>query len=144
MEQAKHGDTVKVNYTGKFEDGTVFDSSAQRGPLEFSIGASEVIAGFERAVIGMSPGDSKGEKIPCEQAYGPHRSELLVKLDRGNVPPDLDVTVGQRLNLTHPDGHSASVTVADVSDDKLTLDANHPLAGKDLIFEIELVEIAQR
>jgi peptidylprolyl isomerase len=135
------GDTVKVHYTGRLEDGKVFDSSEGHGPLEFKIGAGSVIPGFESTVVGMSPGDSKQEKIPADQAYGLHRKELVTKVDRKDIPSELDISLAQQLQVKHPDGQVVRVTVADVSESTVTLDANHPLAGKDLLFQIELVEI---
>ena len=141
MGQAKMGDTVKVHYTGRLEDGKVFDSSQDREPLGFKIGAGSVIPGFESTVVGMSPGDSKQEKIPADQAYGPHRKELVIEVDRKDIPSELDIRLAQRLQMKHPDGQVVRVTVADVSESTVTLDANHPLAGKDLLFQLELMEI---
>ncbi|MGK7954038.1 MAG: peptidylprolyl isomerase [Crocosphaera sp.] len=141
MTQAKLGDTVKVNYTGKLQDGTVFDSSVNRDPLQFSLGEGQVIAGFEEAVVGMSPGDSKSVTIPSEQAYGPYQDELVIVVDEKQMPSDVSVEVGQQLQMRHSSGQAVPVTVTNITDDKVTLDANHPLAGKDLTFEIELVTI---
>ncbi|MFW6264232.1 MAG: FKBP-type peptidyl-prolyl cis-trans isomerase [Cyanobacteriota bacterium] len=142
MAQAKVGDTVTVHYTGKLEDGTVFDSSVGRSPLEFSVGSGQVIPGFEEAVIGMSPGESKTQPIPCDQAYGPHRPEMVLVVDRQRMPNDLEVAEGQQLQLQHPSGQVIPVTITQIQDSQVTLDANHPLAGKDLTFEIELVNVA--
>ena len=141
MVQAQLGDTVKVHYTGKLEDGTVFDSSAERDPLEFSLGEGRVIAGFEEAVVGMSPGDSKSANIPADQAYGPYRQEMVMVVDRQQIPADLSVNVGQQLQIRQKSGEAIPVIVTDVSESKVTLDANHPLAGRDLTFDIRLVEI---
>ncbi len=141
MVQAKVGDTVKVNYTGKLQDGTVFDSSENRDPLQFSLGEGQVIAGFEEAIVGMSPGDSKSVNIPSEQAYGPYQDELVIVVDEKQIPSDLSVEVGQQLQMRHSSGQAVPVTITNITDDKVTLDANHPLAGKDLIFDIELVTI---
>lgn len=141
MAQAKNGDTVKVHYTGRLEDGTVFDSSVSRKPLEFKIGAGNIIPGFESAVVGMNPGDSKEATIPADQAYGPHRDDLTVVVDRKHIPPDVNVRIDQQLQVKDPEGHTTRVTVTDVSETTVTLDANHPLAGKNLIFAIELLEI---
>ena len=138
MVQAKLGDTVKVNYTGKLGDGTVFDSSVDRDPLQFSLGEGQVI---EEAVVGMSPGDSKSVTIPSEQAYGPYQDELVIVVDEKQMPSDLSVEVGQQLQMRHSSGQAVPVMVTHVTDDKVTLDANHPLAGKDLTFDIELVTI---
>jgi FKBP-type peptidyl-prolyl cis-trans isomerase 2 len=142
MTQAKPGDTVQVHYTGKLEDGTVFDSSAERDPLQFTIGGQEIIPGFEQAVIGMSPGESKTEKIPVEQAYGPHREEMVLEIDRQQIPPELEPEVGQQLQIQQAPGQVVPVIVTDISDSSVTLDANHPLAGENLVFDIQLVAIA--
>ncbi|WP_107666417.1 peptidylprolyl isomerase [Cyanothece sp. BG0011] len=141
MVQAKLGDTVKVNYTGKLQDGTVFDSSVNRDPLQFALGQGQVIAGFEEAVVGMSPGDNKSVTIPSEQAYGPYQDELVIVVDEQQMPSDLSVEVGQQLQMRHSSGQAVPVMVTNVADSKVTLDANHPLAGKDLTFDIELVNI---
>jgi peptidylprolyl isomerase len=142
MAQAKFGDTVKVHYTGKLDDGTVFDSSLSGDPLEFTIGEGMIIPGFEQAVVGMSPGDSKTEHIPVDQAYGPHREEMVVVVDRAQMPKELEPEIGQQLQIQQPTGQSIPVVVTDVSTSEVTLDANHPLAGEDLTFDIQLVEIA--
>jgi peptidylprolyl isomerase len=138
---AKHGDTVKVHYTGKLEDGTVFDSSTDRDPLEFTIGEGLVIPGFERAVIGMNPGDSRTELIPNEQAYGPHLEEMVVVVDRQQMPAEIEPSIGQQLEVQQPSGQVIPVVITELSDEAVTLDANHPLAGEDLTFDIQLVEI---
>ena len=142
MTQAKNGDTVKIHYTGRLEDGTVFDSSSGREPLQFSIGSSQVIAGFEEAVTGMAVGEKKTAMIPCAKAYGERNPSMTMVVDRKHVPADIDPEVGQRLQVGSPSGEVLAVTVVDVSDDNITLDANPPLAGEDLTFDIELVEIA--
>lgn len=141
MVQAKAGDSVRVHYTGKLDDGTVFDSSIDRDPLEFTIGDGMIIPGFEQAVIGMTPGDSKTETIPTANAYGPHLEEMIVIVEREQMPPDVEPEVGQQLTIQEPTGQQIPVIITDVSDSAVTLDANHPLAGEDLIFEIQLVEI---
>ncbi len=141
MAEAKQGDTVKVHYTGKLDDGTVFDTSAEREPLQFTIGQGQIIPGFEEAVVGMSEGESKTTQIPSDAAYGPHRDEMIVEVDRSQFPPNLDPEVGQQLQIRQPDGQAIVVTVTDLSDESATLDANHPLAGKDLTFDIELVQV---
>ncbi len=140
MVAAKSGDHVKVHYTGKLEDGSVFDTSANREPLEFTIGRQEVIPGFENAVVGMNPGESKTETIPVDQAYGPRRDEMVITVDRKEIPPDIQLQVGQRLRMSQ-DGHDIIVTVAGITQDSVTLDANHPLAGQNLVFDIELVQV---
>lgn len=141
MGKAKNGDKVKVHYTGKFEDGKVFDSSIEREPLEFTIGKGQVIQGFEEAVEGMNPGESKSAEISAEKAYGPHRKEMVTAVKRNRFPADIDPKVGQRLQLRQADGKTIRVTVTNVSESEVTLDANHPLAGKNLTFDIKLVEI---
>ncbi|GIV96561.1 MAG: peptidyl-prolyl cis-trans isomerase [Herpetosiphonaceae bacterium] len=141
MAQAQLGDTVKVHYTGKLTDNTVFDSSKDGEPLTFTLGSGQVIPGFEKAVVGMQPGETKTTTIPMEQAYGPHRPELMLTVDRGDLPADLEPEVGQQLQVVQPDGTAFIVTITDVSDSEVTLDANHPLAGEDLIFDLKLVEI---
>lgn len=141
MSQAKLGDTVSVHYTGKLDDGTVFDSSTDRDPLEFSLGEGNVITGFEEAVMGMNLGDAKTVTIPSAQAYGPYQPELVMVVEREQFPSDLTVEIGQPLQIRHTSGQIIPVIVADLSDADVTLDANHPLAGQDLIFDIELVAI---
>jgi peptidylprolyl isomerase len=141
MTQAKDGDNVKVHYTGKLDDGTVFDSSVEREPLEFSLGSGNVIPGFEEAIVGMAPGESKTTQIPPDQAYGPTREELVITVEKEQIPTDLSVEVGQQLQISQNNGQVIPVVVTDVSDSKVTLDANHPLAGQQLTFEIELVEV---
>jgi peptidylprolyl isomerase len=141
MIQAKPGDTVKIHYTGKLEDGTVFDSSVNREPLEFTLNGGQVIPGFEQAVVGMMPGESKTQKIPMDQAYGPYRSEMVIEVSRQQLPADLQPEVGQQLQVQQPNGQAVPVFVTEVTDATVTLDANHPLAGEDLTFDIQLVEI---
>ncbi|MEP0829363.1 MAG: peptidylprolyl isomerase [bacterium] len=141
MAQAKLGDRVKVHYTGKFVDGTVFDSSNEREPMEFTIGGMQVIPGFEQAVLGMAPGDSKTEKVACEDAYGLRRDDMIVEVERQYIPKEINPEVGQLLEMQRSDGQTIPVRVTEVSENTITLDANHPLAGKDLVFEIMLVEI---
>jgi len=140
-QMAKTGDTVKVHYTGKLDDGTVFDSSNGREPLQFTIGEGQVIPGFEQAVTGMKPGESQTVKIPVEEAYGPYQQELVLVVGQDQFPADLEPEVGQQLQITQADGKVTVVTVTGISESGVILDANHPLAGKDLTFEIELMEI---
>lgn len=142
MSQAQQGDTVKVHYTGKLEDGRVFDSSVEREPLEFTIGENLVIPGFEQAVVGMNVGDSITATVPSDEAYGPRRDDLLLKVDRGQLPQDMEPEVGQQLEVREQSGRTTTVTIAAVGTQDVTLDANHPLAGEDLVFDIQLVEIA--
>jgi|Deesub1362A_J573_1020465.scaffolds.fasta_scaffold18801_2 FKBP-type peptidyl-prolyl cis-trans isomerase 2 len=141
MAKAKEGDTVRVHYSGFLEDGTVFDSSLERDPLEFTIGSGMLIPGFEEAVLGMDEGETKTVQISAEDAYGPRREELVITISKEQIPPDIDPVTGQELQVRTPNGMVTNVLVTDVTDDTVTLDANHPLAGKDLIFEIKLVEI---
>ncbi len=138
---ASDGDTVRVHYTGTLEDGTTFDTSVGGEPLEFTLGEGKMIPGFEKAVYGLQVGKSKTVTIPAEEAYGPHRDDLVVVVERDQLPPGLDPKVDQQLQMQQTDGRTAVVIVTDVSDTTITVDANHPLAGKDLTFEIELVEI---
>jgi peptidylprolyl isomerase len=139
MAEAERGNTVKVHYTGKLEDGTVFDTSQGNEPLEFTLGENQVIAGFEQAVLGMSEGQAKTTEIPANKAYGQRDERLVTTVDRDRVPDQ--VSLNDRLQVRRPDGKTFVVTVTDLSDQSVTLDANHPLAGKDLTFDIELVGI---
>ena len=141
MQRAKQGDTVKVHYSGKLDDGTMFDSSEGQDPLQFTLGSGQVIPGFEQAVLKMAVGESKNIEIPVEQGYGEYLEDLIYEIDRQQVPSNLDLHVGQRLQMNPKEGQSIIVTVTNLSEQKVTLDANHPLAGKKLFFEIELVEI---
>lgn len=150
MAQAKHGDRVKVDYTGKLDDGTVFDSSectdegceCGSGPLEFVIGEGSVIPGFENAVVGMAVGESKTVHIPVAEAYGPRMEELVAVLDRSEVPAGIEPEAGQQLEVTLQDDSAIPVLVTEVTETTVTLDANHPLAGQNLNFDIRLIEIA--
>jgi peptidylprolyl isomerase len=141
MAQVQQGDTVTVHYTGKLSDGTVFDTSRDRHPLRFTLGKGQLIAGFEKAVVGMSAGDKKTVVIPSAEAYGPRQDKAVVEMDRKNMPQNFIPQVGQRLELTQEDDTNVLVTVTAVTDGTITVDANHPLAGKDLTFEIELMAI---
>jgi peptidylprolyl isomerase len=141
MAQAKHGDTVKVHYTGKLDNDQVFDSSRNQQPLEFTIGAGQIIPGLEDAVIGMQPGETKTTNIRSDQAYGPYQPDKVLEVNRNQFPTDTEPEVGQQFKIRQPDGQAAVVTVTDVVGAQVTLDANHPLAGEDLTFDIELVEI---
>jgi peptidylprolyl isomerase len=142
MTQAKNGDTVKIHYTGKLQDGTVFDSSCNREPLQFDIGSGQVIPGFEEAVTGMKVGEKKTAQIPCDKAYGQRDPGMIMVVDRRHVPTDINPEVGQRLEVGSPGGQLLAVTVIEITEENITLDANPPLAGEDLTFDIELVEIA--
>ncbi len=138
---AKNGDTVRVHYTGRLQDGTVFDSSVGGEPLEFTLGQSQIITGFEQAVIGMQVGESKTVTIPVDQAYGPYDDSMVLEVERDKLPEDLEPEVGMQLQMSQGDGGYTIVTVTEVSETTIKIDANHPLAGKDLTFDIELVEI---
>jgi peptidylprolyl isomerase len=141
MAKAKSGDRVRVHYTGKLGDGTVFDSSAESDPIEFTIGEGQLIPGFEGALVGMASGDKKSVDLACDDAYGPRHDELVVLVERKEFPEGADLQVGQKVRMTQPNGKSFLVVIAEVGEEKVKLDANHPLAGHDLTFEIELVEI---
>lgn len=143
MAKAKEGDTVQVHYTGKLKDGTVFDTSQDREPLSFKIGEQRVIPGFEEAVVGMEPGDTKTEELPPEQAYGEHREDMVMELERDQLPDNLEPKVGQQLQLRMQNGQEVPVVITELAEESVTIDANHPLAGKELVFEIELVEIGK-
>ena len=142
MAEAKSGDRVKVHYTGKLDGGVVFDSSAGRPPLELTLDGEQVIPGFEGALMGMAPGASKTVTMPADQAYGSHDADLVMAFDREGFPEDMNPQVGQILRLEQSEGQAVRVLVVEVSETSVTLDANHPLAGKDLTFDIQLVEIA--
>ena len=142
MAPVKQGDTITVNYTGKLPDGTIFDSSVGRQPIVFTLGKGKLIAGFEKAVIGMSAGQKKTVVIPFAEAYGERRQNAVVEMERKNFPANFAPQIGQRLELTQEDDSNLLVTVAGLTDTHIKLDANHPLAGKDLTFEIELLSIA--
>jgi peptidylprolyl isomerase len=141
MSQAKLNDKVKVHYTGKLEDGFVFDTSANKNPLEFVIGEKKVIPGFEDAIIGMAQGEKKTIKIEAEKAYGPYRKELEIVVKKDQLPPEVKPEIGQQLQIKQKDNQNVIVMITKINGDDITIDANHPLAGKDLTFEVELVEI---
>ncbi len=141
MIRAAQKDTVKVHYTGRLADGTMFDQSPDDRPLLFILGGKEVITGFDEAVEGMYQGESKTVTIPCEKAYGPSKPELVEEVDRGLIGKEVALTVGGQLEITNQDGSKFRVMVRAVSDDRVTLDANHPLAGQDLVFDIKLLEV---
>lgn len=142
MAKAKTGDKVKVHYTGKLEDGTVFDSSVDREPLEFTLGENMVVSGFEQGVVDMEPGENKQITIEPEEGYGEHRGELTVQVRREQIPPEIELEVGLMLEVPLEDGGSQRVIVSELDDENVTLDGNHPLAGKKMIFDLNLVEIA--
>ncbi len=138
----KKGDKVKVHYKGTLADGEVFDSSEGRDPLGFTVGGGQVIVGFEEGVIGMEVGDKKTVNIPCAKAYGEHNAEMVIEAPLEQVPPDLNPEVGMMLEVGGPGGEVLRTKVTAITETHIVLDANPPLAGKDLIFDIELVEIS--
>jgi peptidylprolyl isomerase len=140
MQQAKPGDTVRVHYTGTLRNGAVFDSSRDGEPLEFVVGKGQVMSGVNDAVTGMGVGEERKVTVPAEDAYGPHRDDLTLKVGREQFPPEIEPAVGQQLQMNRS-GQVFRVTVQDVADDAVVLDANHPLAGEDLTFKLDLVEI---
>jgi peptidylprolyl isomerase len=141
MAQAQNGDKVRVNYVGTLEDGTVFDSSLERDPMDFTIGDDQLIPGFQNAVVGMTQGDKKTVNIKADEAYGPYQEQLVQEIAKSNLPADLEVERGTRLSANDGQGNTIPVTVVEVKEETITLDANHPLAGEDLTFEITLVDI---
>jgi peptidylprolyl isomerase len=142
MQQVKAGDTVKVHYHGRLADGTTFDSSSGREPLEFQVGSGQVIKGFDNGVTGMQVGEKKTIEIPVNDAYGPKDENMVVQFPKANFPEDLNPEVGMQLNMTNGSGQVIPVVITEVAEDNVVLDANHPLAGEDLIFDIEVVEIS--
>jgi peptidylprolyl isomerase len=142
MKKAEQGNTIKIHYTGRLDDGTVFDSSREREPLEFTLGEGSLIKGFEDAVSGMAVGDTKTIHIPANEAYGERRDDLVLTVNKKQFPPDIDPKQGLMLSLRNPSGGMVEAMISEVTEDSVTLDANHPLAGKDLTFDLELVEIS--
>ena len=141
MKQVKEGDVVKVHYTGKLSNGEQFDSSVGREPLEFTVGAGQMIKGFDAAMPGMNLGDKKTISIAPEDGYGPRSEEAIIEFPKENVPPDMKLEPGMGLTLSNQAGQPVPVIVVEVKDDVIVLDANHFLAGQELVFDIELVEI---
>jgi FKBP-type peptidyl-prolyl cis-trans isomerase 2 len=141
MGKVKDGDTVKVHYTGKLENGEVFDTSKEKEPFEFTVGKKAVIPGFETGVVGMEVGDTKTIEIAPEEAYGAKRDELVVEVKKSELPDDITPTIGQRLQIKQEGGNPIVVTITDLNEDIITLDANHPLAGYTLFFDVEVVDI---
>ncbi len=152
MRQAQQGDRVKVNFTGKLDDGTVVDASVdnccddececETGPVELTIGEEEVVPGLEKALIGMAPGEKKTVRLVSEEAYGERDEEMVMEVDRGEIPEDIAPEIGQTLELTDEEGEAFLVTVTNITETEVVLDANHPLAGVDITYEIELVDFA--
>jgi len=141
MTQAKSGDTVRIHYTGKLTDGTQFDSSEGRDPLEFALGAGAIIPGLEQAIIGMAVGDANTVTIAAADAYGPRHPEAVQTVERSQIPDHVELSVGGQLQAQAPSGQQLLLTVIELTEETVTLDANHPLAGEDLVFNVELVAI---
>lgn len=141
MKKVKRGDTVRVHYTRRLADGTVLDSSENLAPLRLEIGGQQVIAGLETAVLGMTPGESKSATISPEEGFGPYQKQKVQTVDRRKLPADMEIAVGQQFEMVRPDGQKTPVIIKDVSDSRVTLDANHPLAGMNLFFDINLLSI---
>jgi FKBP-type peptidyl-prolyl cis-trans isomerase 2 len=138
---ARVGDTVKIHYRGKLEDGSVFDSSEGAEPIEFTIGEHQVIGGLEEAIVGMTTGEKKVATIPPDDAYGEREDDLVFEVSRSTIQPGADVAVGDSVQIQLPGGQSAAMHIMAADDESITLDANHPLAGKTLIFDVELLSI---
>lgn len=143
MTQAKSGDTVRIHYTGKLTDGTPFDSSEGRDPLEFQLGGGQVIAGLEKHIEGMEVGSASTVTIPSGEAYGAHDPAQVQQIERSAIPNDIDLQVGLQLGARTQSGQQVTFTVTEVADTTVTVDGNHPLAGKDLVFDVELVEVVK-
>lgn len=139
-EAIKAGDNIAVNYTGKFEDDTVFDSSAGKDPLQFTVGAGQLIKGFDEAVLGMKKGEKKTITLAPEEAYGPRQEGMIIDIPRAQIPEDMKLEVGMRLHLRDPNGNPVPAVVAEITEEVVKMDANHPMAGKTLIFDIEIAE----
>ena len=142
MQQVKNGDKVKVHYHGKLTNGETFDPSEGRAPLEFEVGSGMVIKGFDDGVTGMAVGDKKTINIPVDEAYGPRNPEMLIEMPKDRFPKDMEIELGMPLAMSDGNGQDFQVVVMEVKEDAVMLDANHPLAGEDLVFDLELVEIA--
>ena len=141
MSTIKNGNTVSVHYTGTLTSGEVFDSSLERKPLKFTLGKGQLIPGFERAIMGLSVGEKVTTNIPSKEAYGEHNPEMILQVPNNQLPPELDAQVGMQLQLNQPNGQVIPVQITQVKAEMVTIDANHPLAGKDLNFDIEIIEI---
>ncbi len=141
MTMVKEGDTVRVHYTGKLEDGTVFDTSEDGASMEFKVGEGELLKAFEQGVIGMAVGETKTILIPAEEAYGPRKDEMVFEFDRSRAPENFEAEIGQQLQMYRADGQAVNITVVGKSEKSFTMDCNHPLAGKDLTFDVRLEEI---
>lgn len=141
MTKAKTGDSIKVHYTGTFDDGTLFETSVGGAAIEFTLGSGEVIPGFEKGVEGMAVGDKRSIRIPAAEAYGEYYPEYVQEFDRNQITTDRELEVGMEIKATTPEGHTFAVFVTAINGDRITIDGNHPMAGKDLNFELELVDI---
>lgn len=141
MSKVKNGDMVKIHYTGKLEGGELFDSSRERQPLEFVVGQQKIIPALENSVIGMEAGETKTIEIPPEEAFGPRQEDLVVEVTKDDLPDHIKPSLGQRLRMQQPDGNHIEITITEVKDETITFDANHPLAGRTLFFDLELIEI---
>lgn len=141
MQQAKKGDKVKVHYHGKLTSGETFDTSSGREPLEFEVGSGSVIKGFDQGVTGMEVGEKKTINIPVDEAYGPRSEDMLIEFPKDRFPKDMDIEEGMQLMMSNGSGQNMPVIVTEIKENSVILDANHPLAGEELIFDIELVEI---
>jgi len=141
MQQVKKGDKVKVHYHGRLNNGETFDKSEGREPLEFEVGSGMVIKGFDDGVTGMAVGDKKTVNIPFDQAYGPRNPDMIIEMPKERFPKDMEIEVGMPLAMSDGQGQQFQVVIAEIKDDVVLLDANHPLAGHDLTFDLELVEI---
>ncbi len=144
MAQVKKGDTIQVHYHGTLTDGTIFDSSNGREPLEFEVGGGMVIEGFDNGVLGMTIGEKRTVNIPADQAYGPKNDDMIMEFPIDRFPADLVPEVGMQLNMSNTEGDQFPVVIVEVADEHVLLDANHPLAGKDLIFDLELVTVTPK
>jgi len=143
MQSARYGDTVRIDYVGMLDDGTVFESTVGKFPLQFTLGSGEVIPGFEAAVVGMSLGEAKACRIPTEKAFGPPQKEMVVFVDRSQIPDRISPKIGDPVEVSNEYGQAVVAKVADVSESDLTLDLNHPLAGRDLTIALKLIDIVE-
>ena len=141
MKEAKKGDTVKVHYQGKSKDGELFDKSDEKNPFKFTIGEGRVIPGFEEAVLGMSPGESKKIEVPPNKAYGPYRADLVIKVNKDSLSNELELEKGRQFKINSGPKEGMVLTLTDMDEESVTFDGNHPLAGKDLVFDIEMVDV---
>ena len=141
MAQVENGNTVTVHYTVTLDDGTVFDSSHDQEPFKFTLGQGQLIEAFEQNIVGMTPGESKTFRVPVAEAYGPHLADRVIQVDSSQMPPDLELEIGTKVEGAEPGGPAIEFVVVGLSESMVTLDGNHPLAGKDLNFEVEVIQI---